>query len=340
MRFKADVQNINTFYKLVSALTSIGSICWVRLSLDDIRFTIIPEQGSQVWAVLSINTVFDQYTIVSQADNVINLEIPIGQLTAALKSALNAVAAELRLTKVGNQPILCLKITSLSGSSGTFGSSFNDQFDGDGQTVDLQTTGNTDRTHEINQQIPIRVLSPETVANIHEPRCPDPDVHIQLPNLKALKSISDQFTQIAIRDTVSRSGRQNRPIINFEANMHGCLRLSVVTDPQNISCLWTELSNPELDPTQVEGGEEGIANHPSTIMKQKGSADGKSLEGWASVRIDGKDLSKVLSIGKLSGRVIACVCDKHAIVLYVYLQSEEEEEDSSVLTYYIAHTAG
>lgn len=78
--------------------------------------------------------------------------------------------------------------------------------------------------------------------------------------------------------------------------------MSISTDAMSISSVWTDLSNPELDPSQVAG----IAEHPSTRMKQLGSADGRSEEGWASVRIDGRDWGKVMSVGRLGGRVIAC----------------------------------
>jgi HUS1 checkpoint protein len=93
------------------------------------------------------------------------------------------------------------------------------------------------------------------------------------------------------------------------ANMHGCLKLNIKTDAMNISSMWTALHNPELDPTQIEGGEEGIEQHPSTRMKAVGSADGLSEEGWARVRIDGRDWGRVLSVGRLGGRVIACRCN-------------------------------
>lgn len=34
----------------VGSLSSIGKVAWVRLTDKDVRFTIIPEQGTQVWA--------------------------------------------------------------------------------------------------------------------------------------------------------------------------------------------------------------------------------------------------------------------------------------------------
>lgn len=135
----------------------------------------------------------------------------------------------------------------------------------------------------------------------------------------------------------------------------------------NISSVWTGLANPVLDPSQVAGGEEGIAAHPSTRMRALGDAEGRGEEGWASVRVEGKDWGKVLSVGRLGGRVVACKCFKiclprllscdrtretretsmhtcipalthtgfcheHALILYVYLSNEQHGADESVLT--------
>lgn len=69
MRFKAAIQNINTFTSMSDAhvfttpslrvpeftasLASLGPVAWVRLNENEVRFTIIPEQGTQVWAQVS-----------------------------------------------------------------------------------------------------------------------------------------------------------------------------------------------------------------------------------------------------------------------------------------------
>ncbi|KAK4179050.1 hypothetical protein QBC36DRAFT_87142 [Triangularia setosa] len=50
MRFKTDLKNIRTFSKLIAALSSLEKIAWVRLDDDTVRFTVIPDVGSQVWA--------------------------------------------------------------------------------------------------------------------------------------------------------------------------------------------------------------------------------------------------------------------------------------------------
>ena len=83
--------------------------------------------------------------------------------------------------------------------------------------------------------------------------------------------------------------------------MHGELRLGIKTDALQCESKWAGLTNPELDPGQVEGGVEGVREHPSTRMKER-----EGEEGWAVVRIDGRDWGRVLSVGRLGGRVIAC----------------------------------
>ncbi|KAK7730147.1 Checkpoint protein hus1 [Botryosphaeria dothidea] len=339
MRFKASIQNINTFAKLTASLASLGPVAWVRLNEDEVRFTIIPEQGTQVWAVLVIDTIFDDdYNIQSAANNVINLEVPLAPLQRALKSALNATSASIRLTKKDNVPILSLTIVTspLGGTHGAFGSAGPSEGYGFGETS-LETQDGRECETIVTQDVPVRVLNPSNVEGIHEPRCREPDVHILLPPLLQLKSISDRFTKLALAAKANGAGGgATGPRLEMAANMHGCLKLSIRTDAMNISSVWTGLSNPELDPSQVEGGEEGIRHHPSTRMKKLGSADGRSDEGWATVRIDGRDWSKVMSVGRLGGRVIACFCHEHALILYVYLPNDEDGREDSVLTYYVS----
>ena len=115
MRFRAGITNIHTFNKLTASLASLGEVAWLRLDDKDVRFTVIPEHGSQVWSVIAINTIFETYTIQSAADNnMINLEVPLAPLQRALKSATaqNVIAANIRLTKKDNIPLLSLTITA------------------------------------------------------------------------------------------------------------------------------------------------------------------------------------------------------------------------------------
>lgn len=85
--------------------------------------------------------------------------------------------------------------------------------------------------------------------------------------------------------------------------MHGSLRISVATSSLKIESKWEGLQNPELDPGVVEGGEEGVREHASTRMKGVPAGD---ESGWARVRVEGRDWGRVLGVGRLGGRVVAC----------------------------------
>lgn len=173
----------------------------------------------------------------------------------------------------------------------------------------------TDHQTTITQSIPVIVLPATSVSSIHEPRCRDPDVHIMLPPLLQLKSISDRFTKLALSTTTPTSRRVgggggesqdlNTPgsssRLVLAANMHGELRIGVMTAALKIESRWEGLVNPELDPNEVEGGEDGVSRHASTVMKEK-----EGEESWAVVRVEGRDWGRVLAVGRLGGRVIAC----------------------------------
>ncbi|WPH01201.1 Hypothetical protein R9X50_00403700 [Acrodontium crateriforme] len=340
MRFRASITNIHTFTKFTASLATLGHIAWVRLDEKDVRFTVIPENGSQVWSVLAKDAVFDTYTIQSAAPgNTINLEVPLAPLQRALKSAQNGTAANIRLTKKDNIPLLSLTITTSTMNNPVPHGTQNDTGVEEFREESVDFFGSRqDRETVVTQDVPIRVLAPASVQGIHEPVCREPDVHIVLPNLMQLKSISDRFTRLA-SSSKSKSGfgaGSSGPKLELSGNMHGCLRLSLSTDAMRIKSLWTGLENPELDPDHVSQGEDGLANHPSTRMKAMGDETGETDEGWATVRVEGKDWGRVLSVGRLGGRVIACFCHDHALILYVFLNGEGPGEGESVLTYYIS----
>ena len=254
----------------------------------------------------------------SAANNVINLEVPLQALQRALRTAFNATSASIRLTKRDGIPFLCLTIvTSSIGSSSTFpvGDHATDEnpYGANDREMSIDMTNNTrERETVITQEIPIRVLSTINVEGLHEPRCREPDCHIKLPPLMQLKNISDRFTKLAMAARASSTAGTGLtavgPRLELSANAHGCLRLRIRTDAMNISSTWTGLDNPELDPEQVDGGLESLQEHPSTKLKRLGDKTGKSEEGWATVRIDGRDWGKVMSVGRLGAdKVIACM---------------------------------
>ncbi|KAI1852859.1 hypothetical protein JX266_002400 [Neoarthrinium moseri] len=364
MRFKTDLKNVKTFSKLTAALSSLEKVAWMRLDDDTVRFTVIPDQGSQVWASLSMDHIFDSYQLQSaEPHNTINLELPLGPLHRALKSAddKNCTSASLRLTKKNNVPLLSMTITTTTTSSsgpaysrfaGRGGGSglardnlggpgpFDDD-DGEFPVEPLETDLNREREKIITQDIPVRVLHPEHVETIMQPKVREPDVHIQLPPLLSLKAISDRFTKLAVAartgssssaaagaNASSAAASSYSPKLEISANMHGSLRLALTADSLDVASQWDGLENPELDPGQLNCP---LEDHPSTRFREGGPGR------WATVRVDGRDWSRVLSVGRLEGRVIACFADEHALILYVYVpQYDDVSAEDSVVTYYVS----
>ena len=324
------------------------------------NLTCVPERGSQVWARLDPNIVFETYTLQSASeDNMINLEVPIGALHRALKSALGATSAQIRLTKKGDVPMLSLTIvdnvftnqgmaslptTSNTGTAGQQNDEYGD-FAFDTEDFDFPATngGGPPREREtiITQEIPIKVLTLAAVEGIHEPRSREPDIHITLPPLMQLKSISERFTRLALASTkpsgssTAATSSTSNPRIDISATMHGSLRLSLTTPQLSIASTWTSLNNPELDQSQYENGSQSIREHPSTRRKEFQEDDERA---WANVLVDAKDWGRVLSVGRLGGRVIACLIDGTAVILYVFIEEGDDEGsgEGGCLTYYIS----
>ncbi|KAJ5984881.1 hypothetical protein N7522_012077 [Penicillium canescens] len=365
MRFRAQLRDTRVFSKLTASLSSLGKVCWMRLEYEVIRFTIIPDQGTQVWATIPVGTIFDDstYELESNSD-AINLEINVSVLNRALRSAWGASTSQLRLTKKDKTPILALTVLSSEWTEGNMALTTTDEAEGDPDRP-LQTPSETigergprERQTYITQEIPIKILHEVAVEGLHEPHCPDPEVHIILPNLSHLKSISDRFTKLASSDSKSHQpgvmaaeapgmhttsfggendktsattlSTNNAPKLELSANMHGSLRLAIATDEIRIASVWSDLVNPPLAAGQMT--QEEISQLPSERNRMR-DADGDE-EGWAKVRIDGRDWSRVLSIGRLSPKVVACFINEMALVLYVYLPGSWNGEESC-LTYYI-----
>lgn len=267
--------------------------------------------------------IFDNYHIQSaEASNTINLELPLQPLQRALKSALNSISASLRLTKKEGLPVLSMTITTTTTNTSApapvkpSGDDDDDMF----QAEHLETSLRREHEKIITQDIPVRVLHPETVETIMQPKVREPDVHIQLPPLLQLKAISDRFTKLAL----ASSPTAKAPKLELSANMHGSLRLRIATETTDICSVWSGLENPELDPGQLD---RPLEEHPSTKFREEGP------DRWATVRVDGKDWSRVLSVGRLEGRVIACFADDHALILYVYVpQYDDGTAEDSVVT--------
>ncbi|CAK7265260.1 Checkpoint protein hus1 [Sporothrix epigloea] len=374
MKFKAELRNIRTFSKLVAALSALDKVVWVRLESKAVRFVVIPDRGSQVWALFSRDFFFDPDTFTLQSknvDNAIDLEVTLASLQRALRSALNSTDAVLKLTKRDDVPVLSMTIHTMTNPRGlgafgfgpisapggggggnarfresTFGSTFDEGAGaagsgGPGREESLELLAKSEREKVVLQDMPVRVMKAEAMKSIMEPVVPESDVNIELPPLMQLKAVSDRFTKLAAHTTSSGSGGLGLapagfstaagsggnsaggggagPKLEISANMYGMLRLRLMTDALSVETVWNDLENPVMNEDMLTMP---LEEHPSTRYREAGP------EKFATVRVDGRDWSRVLSVGRLDGaRVIACVIDSTALVLHVYVSRPDDPDD-------------
>ncbi|KAL8904388.1 MAG: hypothetical protein Q9171_007073 [Xanthocarpia ochracea] len=257
-----------------------------------------------------------QYSVQSNTPgNTINLQVSLTHLNRALRSAINATSASMRLTKKDGIPLLALTITTTTFASLRRPPTLEDTNDHrlPSEAPELASTNGLDRENDepptpfssdrettITQSVAVTVLAPEAVASIHEPTCREPDVHILLPPLLQLKAISERFTKLALPNPTAANAENQSTRLILSASPYGEFRIGVQTAACKIESKWHGLTNPELDPTRVEGGEEVVREHASTRQKQR-----RRDEAWATVRVEGRDWGRVLGVGRLGGRVVA-----------------------------------
>ncbi|KAA8896322.1 checkpoint protein Hus1/Mec3 [Sphaerosporella brunnea] len=222
MRFRTQIRNITTFTKLTQSICSIGKLAWFRLSEDEIRIVVHDLEGTQFWATLTIPTLFEDYSVTSNNNNVIHLEIPLQQLHRALRSCATASEAILRLSKRAsdNIPILSLTITTTAAHSAVAGPSL------------------------VTQEIPVRVLAAPAVNAIREPHAPQGDVSVYLPPLSQLRGIVDRFNKLSAFGATSSEPHR----LEVSANAAGTFRIALKAADVDVQSQWERLKvTPETE---------------------------------------------------------------------------------------------
>ncbi|WVR03258.1 hypothetical protein IAU60_000249 [Kwoniella sp. DSM 27419] len=293
MRFRTTIINVALLHKITRSLAALARTCVIRLSPEQVYF-IVPgnenSTGVQVWSQVKVHTLFDNFKIESNANNEIWLEVNLESLLKVLRSADSSVGGigesrqsaaltdsdvTLKLNKKGNQPIWAFEIR--------------------GQTA-------AGKHMSITHEIDVKILSPKRQQELQEPLCPQPDIHVVLPNLFELRNLASRLSHVA--DDVKVS-----------ANHNGTLQLSVRSSRVNLSTTWNDLSVPT-----------------STVTAEDDQPP-PSPEHMFSATVSIKGLLKFLTSHLVGGVAIACICEDHCLIAYVYIG--ELNEAGGVLTFFI-----
>ncbi|KAG5463643.1 MAG: checkpoint protein Hus1/Mec3 [Olpidium bornovanus] len=200
------------------------------------------------------NSLFDDFRIESASRNEIYLEVQVEFLVRALRSAQSAAETVMRLTKKDGSPVLSFGITI---------------FNRGGKPLDLV------------QDVPVRVMSPQQMAEVREPLCPEPDVHIMMPPLLNVRIIVERMKTMADNLIVA-------------ANMSGELLFKVETPSVRVETRFAGLTNPPLDVP------------PEELPRRASSLRDPRL--FAEARVDLRSFAKFLhSHHVLPTNVVCCV---------------------------------
>ncbi|KIJ52433.1 hypothetical protein M422DRAFT_156646 [Sphaerobolus stellatus SS14] len=275
MRFRAGIENAITFQRIIQTVERLSKVCLLKFSPTHMRIICDKpgDGGIQVWSIIKVETLFTDYRIQSNSDDEITLRIGSEPLSQALKSASASPEVVMKLAKKNDLAVLSFEIT-------------------------VQTRQN--KKVQVTQDVKIEVMRPQDVEKLQEPMCPEPDVHIFLPPLAKLRTVTDHLRQLS-------------DVMGIAANGNGHLKLFIETETVKVETEWSDCQIPPLerDPDDEQ-------RDPDT---------------YATTLVSVKSFLKFLSSHVVSTTTIACICHKHCIIMYVYIGDVGEPGD--VLTFYI-----
>jgi len=174
------------------------------------------------------------------------------------------------------------------------------------------------RDHDMNwargltvaHSVKVNIKRPIDMETLKEPLCPDPDVHIVTPPLKEMRVVIDRLKMFGSK-------------IRFSANNSGELTLSAVTDDGDaLTTTWVNLGHPT-----IEAGEDAPPREAPDPQQH------------FSTLMTAQSLLKFMSSAVITPTTcIACICENHCLIMYVYIGLVEE--GNGILTFYIPAQVG
>ncbi|KAI0352210.1 cell cycle checkpoint [Trametes cingulata] len=298
MRFRATIENVDTFAKIVQSVEKLQRKCTIKFAEQEMRIICtgdVNEGGIQVWSQIKVSSLFTDYRIQSNSNNEITISVVSEALLAALRSAAGPSSGQGSAGSLAADTQVIMKLAKK----------------GDKSVLSFEITGVTSmgRTITIVQHVVIEVMRHADVERLKEPMCPEPDVHILLPSLAKLRTVVERLRPLAADG------------VTFRANHAGELQLAVNTDNARVEVGWGGLTNPTM------------AKDPASQGSDADDAEAKDPREMHGVLVSHKCLLKFLTSHVVSTTTVACICENHCVILYVYIGNVADA--GGVLTYYI-----
>lgn len=296
MRFRANVVDPAFFARIMQTVDKLQKRCIIKFMKSEIQIICMNdmnEGGVQIWSQIRSTSLFAEYRIQSNADNQITLTLSSEALLAVLRSASSPLAGV-----PGSDSEIVMKLAKK-----------NDQAV---LSFEILGTSRAGKTVRISHDVKIEVMRPPDVESLKEPMCPEPDVQILLPSLLKLRTVIERL-------------KSHSDIIAFRANNSGKVQISASTEAVKIDVNWEGLNNPKM-------GARGLS------QSQPSQDDDEPDEPRDPTRMYGvlvsiKSFLKFLNSHVVSTTTIACLCQNHCLILYVYIG--EISDTGGVLTFYV-----
>ncbi|EJF64406.1 cell cycle checkpoint [Dichomitus squalens LYAD-421 SS1] len=296
MRFRATIENVDTFVKIVQSVEKLQRKCIIKFGEREMRIICTGdanEGGIQVWSTIKVSSLFTEYRVQSNSNN----EITISVFTESLLSALHSAAASSSKTSsfLASDSEVIMKLAKNPEKKSVL-------------SFEIKGTTSMGSNALIHKQLLIDVLRHADVDRLKEPLCPEPDVHILLPPLGKLRTVVERLRSLAAEG------------IHFRANHSGELQLSTSTENARLEVVWSGLTNPPMsrNPDGTQNTDESEVKDPAEMF---------------GVLVSHKCLTKFLTCHVISSTTIACICANHCMILYVYIGNVADA--GGVLTFYI-----
>lgn len=215
MKFKAKLENTKPFLAIVQCLDKISSECLVLLTEGSFEFRRIPDGDSDVQLYARLKSdVFTEYVVESKAGNHIMAVIKLRSLLRAFKSAGSADFVVFKLTKRGDVPCFTIVADTPSGL-------------------------------KVTQDAPItKFLTRDGLADYREPKLPAPDLSLECPDPRHVRTVLERF-------------RQLDKFVTIEMRSSGSMAFKVDTEVVSMTTTYEGLEVPAL---KGGGGEHAKMN--------------------------------------------------------------------------------
>ncbi|CAG4944974.1 unnamed protein product [Parnassius apollo] len=264
------------FSNIVSTISKLSKECVLRLSTDQIYFIVSDDNSGPtppiLWCEIPQSMFFSEYQLigVDYEHNDIYLGFTSANLARPLVTLKSAKTLKMKLTKK-QCPCLTLEIEMPSSTS--------------------------PQTRQVTHDIPAIVVPRKIWSDFHEPQVPKPDISIELPPLKQLRTSIDRMRTMAT-DVIIRASAEGR------------LTLQIKTDMAKVSTRYKGLRVDNF---------EGPIEHSDSETESQINED---LSRVCVCRVDAKKLSMFLSADQIShNRIICSIVHKRLVILC--LQTDE-----------------